>query len=313
MADATSEQFDAVAHIKAANEAESAIRAGKEAPKPEATKDPAVVPERAPEGEQPHLPRSVRREINRLREEAGELRGRLKAYEELGINRPAAAKAAEATKEDPEPLRKDFGTDADFNRALGRWDARQEVSKAEAKAATKEGQKAEIDALRAEVEASEAKAQTDIKTLFPDWEAVSKAAADDPEAPEFVPAEHPVLMTLLARSDVKAHLLYHFAKEPAVLEKLLAMTGKDQNKQIVAFHRLEGAVERLYAKAPEKKAEKASETAAERDARKPRPSESVVVRGGTATDGAPSMLLADGKTINPAWKAARNAAAGLRP
>ena len=318
----TAEHLDVKAHLEQRNATDQARREGKEVPKPATAAE--VVEESA--AEKPHqASRSERRLQNRLREEIGELRGRLKAYEELGM-RPGSVPPAvvSAPVSDPEPQRREFGTDAEYNRALGRWDARQEVAKAtervETKLTEREQQAAELEQLRADIAASEIQAQADIKELFPDWEQVSKEALDDPDAPEFTPAEHPMLMMMIARSDMKARVLYHFAKNPEALEGMLGMT-KTPDRQIAAFHRLEGRVEKLYDKpkvaqaAGKGQEERAthpaeanagrSKSTSESDARKPRPSSEVAARGGTAVPEEPTVGSA-------AWMAARNARTGGR-
>jgi hypothetical protein len=315
--------FDPAAHFKARNEAEEARRTGKEPPKPaaEPVKAAETKPEPPPEPvkaalETPRLPRSVRREMNRLREEAAEARGRLEAYKELGVTQKVGAVPAGA--EDPEPQLADFNTEADYYRALGRWDARQEVKKAETKLEERETQKTELEQLHADIQAAETHAQQDIKELFPDWDEVSKAAAEDEDAPEFVPADHPVLMLMLARSDMKARILYHFAKHAEEFQKMLDLT-KNPEKQAITFARLEGRVEKLYekkaaqapAEAPKDRTHPAEavtpagrtapSTVAESDARKPRPSTEVAARGGSAAPEEPPIGSA-------AWMVRRNQA-----
>ena len=314
-------ELDVKAHLEQSNLADQARREGKEPPKPAA---PAEVADESAV-EKPHqASRSERRLQNRLREEIGELRGRLKAYEELGM-KPEPARVPPAAVADPEPERKNFASDAEYNRALGRWDARQEVAKAtervETKLTEREQQAAELEQLRADIAASETQAQADIKELFPDWEQVSKEALDDPDAPEFTPAEHPMLMMMIARSDMKARVLYHFAKNPEALESMLGLT-KTPDRQIAAFHRLEGRVEKLYDKPKvaqaagkvqeerathpaEANAGRSKQSTSESDARKPRPSSEVAARGGTAVPEEPAVGSA-------AWMAARNARTGGR-
>lgn len=265
--------------------------------------------EERPSRSEKRLLHAERRAQNELREQIGELRGKLQAYEEMGL-KPKPAEVPRGA-EDPEPQRKDFANDGDYNRALGRWDARQEAGKLVAKVEEKQTQESQLNSLREEIAAAEERAQAEIKELFPDWDEVSKAAQEDDDAPEFVPAEHPLLMMMLARSDMKARILYHWAKNPEALESLLEMKG-DQNKLFPAFHRLEGRVEKLYDAIQEPKKDD-KPTKAERDAALPKPSESVTARGGTGDAGEPAMLLADGKTLNPAWKARQNAKAGVRP
>jgi hypothetical protein len=130
-------------------------------------------------------------------------------------------------------------------------------------------------------------------------------------------------MRLIATSDQKAFVMHHLAKHPAEMQKLLDLTGKgtpaDLDRQASAFRRLEGRVEGLHSSAKngtdkdDKKNEtKPPETAAERDARKNRPSESAAPRGGSAPVTDISPVLADGKTLNPAWKEQKNARAAAR-
>ena len=327
-------QFDPKAHFEQRNAAEQARKEGKEpvkaAPAPPGARPAAedgktaVEEPKHPPEQAPRQSRSARREQNRLREEIGELRGRLAAYEEFGVKPNPAVSTAAA--DDPEPKIQDFASEGEYYRALGRWDARQEVKKAESKLEQRDTQKNELEQLKADIAAAEAKAQTDIKDLFPDWDEVSEKSAEDEDAPEFVPADHPMFMMMLARSDMKARILYHFAKNPEELERMLELT-KDSNKQIAAFHRLEGRVEKLYDKPkaaqaaePVKEAPKdrnhpaeavqpagrtAPSAVAESDARKPRPSTEVAARGGSAPPEEPAIGSA-------AWLAQRNATEASR-
>ena len=310
--------FDSKAFLAQKNAEHDAAKNGKPAPvveKPaEATAQPAE--------EKPHFPnRAERRAQNRLREEIGELRGRLAAMQELMGNKQPAAAAAEEVKPkaDPEPQRKHFASDAEYNRALGRWDARQEASKVLGEAKGQQTQQEQLQALQAEIREAEEKAVKDAAELFPDFDKVREQAAEDVEngdAPKFDPAEHPLFMMMLAKSDVRAHLLYHFAKEPDDLESMLALTG-DQSKQIQKFNRLEGRMEVLYNKpkvaqaagtkaVPKERAEApAKGTAAARDAALPRPSAEVAARGGSA---APE----DSAVGSRAWMEKRNQATGGR-
>ena len=115
-------------------------------------------------------------------------------------------------------------------------------------------------------------------------------------------------------SRYKAAVMYHLAKYPDELDEMLEMPAQDQ---IEAFHQLEGELKERYYKGkkvavPEPKA--SEPTAAERDAKKPKPSEAVSVKGGSqAANGIPALFLPDGHTINPAWKAYRNSVQGVRP
>ncbi len=273
----------------------------------EKTKEP-VKAEAEPEAA-PRLPRSVRREMNRLREELGYLRAKAEAAE-------AKPTAAAAPKEDAEPIRKDFASDAEYLRATQKWDKAQEAKAAEKGSADT----AQTEQFRAHLKAMDEKAAEDIKTLA-DWEEVSKAALEDEDAPEFDGTEHPTLMGMLAASDVKAFALYHFAKHPDEFQKMLDLT-KDPNAQIKSFHRLEGRLEKMYdsvqkpaqgseaekpkedrkhlAEAEPVKA-KPGETAAGAIPAKPKPSSEVAARGGSPAPDAPVPGTA-------AWNAMRNQA-----
>lgn len=311
-------EFDPVSYLKQANEADAARMAGKPAPeapkespkespkgeeKPkESPKEPAkeAKHEESDDHEQPRLPRSARREMNRLREEAAELRGRLKAIEELGLS---PKKEAEAKAEvDPEPVRSDFASDAEFQRAVGRWDARQEVKTVESQRAKTTEQEAQAKSFNEHCIAMEAKALEDMKTLK-DWNQVAEAASGD-DAPEFSPAEHPTLMGLIASSDAKAYVLYHFAKVPDDLQKMLDLTP-NPGQQIRQFARLEERAEKMYSTSSSTAAAQAVDESSkdrthpaeanagrntsERDARKPRPSSEVAARGGSAVPDEPAV------------------------
>jgi hypothetical protein len=304
------QDFNAVEYLKQANETEAAAKAGKPLPEPVKaveTKEPKPAEGKAAEptgdgkdDDQPRLPRSARREMNRLREEAAELRGRLKAIEELGLS---PKKEQEAKKEaDPEPVRTDYSSEADYNRALGRWDARQEVKKVETNREQTAEQQVQAKAFQEHCAAMDKKAVEDIKAIK-DWDEVQKAVADADEVLEFKPEEHPTLMGLIASSDTKAYVLYHFAKVPADLQKMLDLTS-DPGAQIRQFARLEGRIEKLYSTNDSTKAAQASDepkgddskdrkapaegNTSERDARKPRPTSEVAARGGSAVPEEPA-------------------------
>jgi hypothetical protein len=201
---------------------------------------------------------------------------------------------------------KDYSDLVAFNADLAKWQARTETKKTLS-------EKDQLDGYRTQLRAMDAKAMED-KKLLPDYDQVAAAATED--GPEFVPDEHPNLMGLLATSDVKAFVLYHFAKNPDELEAMLALS-KTPGDQIRKFARLEGRVEKLYGKEPEKKADEKKEetkplTAADRDAKKARPSEAVAARGGSAPAGEVSPYLADNKTLNPVWKQQANDREGRR-
>jgi hypothetical protein len=316
MAEPTDTTFDFEKFQTDKNAGDAAARTGK----PVETVAP-VVPAKAeektkPEGEEddhsPRLSRSQRREMNRLRDEAAEFRGRASVLQEMIDKgaKPAEAKAAVAA-DDPEPQRKDFPDDAAYNRAAGRWDARQETKKELAKDREQRGNEQDFEGFKRTIAEMDKKALEDIK-LFPDWEEVRAASAENDDAPTFDPKDQPTFVAMFASSDVKSHLLYYFAKNPDQFQKILDL-GKKPTEQIAAFKRLEGRVETMYAvKEEPPKPEEKKPTAAELDAKKHKPSESVAARGGEGTDGNVPMLLEDGKTINPVWQERKNAMSGRR-
>lgn len=259
----------------------------------------------------PRLSRSVRREMNRLREEVGYLR----AKAELAETKPAAK---EAPAEEAEPMRKDFASDAEYLRAAQKWDKTQE-----AKTSTKTAEQGEQNQKYAEhLDAMKSKASEDMKTLD-DWDAVAAKAAEDEDAPEidWGAKEHEVLVGLLANSDMQAFMIYHLAKNPDVAQKMYDLS-KDHSAQIRFFHRLEGQLEKMYdstqkaaqASEPEKGKEdrkhladaepakaKLGETAAGAIPAKPKPSSEVAARGGSPAPDEPLPGSA-------AWIAKRNQA-----
>ncbi len=289
--------FDAKAFMESRNEGKTI-----EPPKPVDSKPPAAA---EPEDHQPRLPRSVRREMNKLREEIGSWKTRAELAEAGKATAPAAA-----PKEDAEPQRSAYGTDAEYLRATQKWDKAQE-----AKTSTKTSEETQQqEAFVAHLQAMDTKAAEDMK-LLPDWDAVSKKAMEDEDAPEFAPAEHPTFVALLAQSDVKAFALYHFAKHPEQLEAMLELS-KDPAAQIRSFHRLEGRLEKEYDST--QKAAQASEAGKPKEDRKhpaeaakpggtatganpvkPKPSSEVAARGGSPAPDEPAIG-------SPAWMLKRN-------
>lgn len=299
--------FNPIEHNRIQNEKEAAVRAG--TPPPEKPKEPAKAAAEEPddEGHAPKLPRSVRRELNQLRRDNGVLQGKLEAYMEMGLTPKQAqdkidGEAQPKADEDPEPQRDKFATDAEYNRAVGRWDARQETKKELAQRDESGKSKAENEAFYAHIREMDAKAAVDAKT-FEDWDKVAEAAASE-EAPQIDPVKNATLLGLIATSDTRAAVLYHLGKHPDELEALL---GLSDQQQIRAFSRLEGRIEKLYAKEEKKPEEEKPKTP-----KLPKPSEAAAPRGGSAPAGDVSPTLGDGKTMNPAWKEQRNIREGLR-
>ncbi len=318
MTDQPVEQLDAKAYFAEKNAAEQAAREGKEAPKPaEKPKEQPKPGQPEPEDKEHHISRSARREINKAREEAAVLRGRLQAIEEFGL----VKKSAEPVKaeDDPEPKRENFATDAEYNRAAGRWDARQEARKELGKVQAKTSEQEQYAGIVAEVEAMDAKFQEDRK-LIDNWDEIAAQnaeAAENGEAPIVNYEKYPSFQVMVARSPVRADVLMHWALNPKQLESFLELEDNSA-EQIQAFHRLEGKVEGRYttkqtdSNKPAQGSKEASEdrthlaeakpagrTAAERDISKPRPSSEVAARGGSPAPDEPAPGT-------KAWMEARN-------
>lgn len=307
---ATPPPFDHVEYNRKANEADALARAGKPAPAAEpvapagaGSEQPGEKKEAAPVV----VPKHIRRQLRQLLTEKAKLEGRLEVFTELGL-KPGEKKVEPATAgSDPEPTRDQFGTDAEYSIALGRWDARQETRKVLATKDQEAAATVEFDALKARIKTADDKMELD-KAQFDDWAAVTEAAT----AIEVNWDEQPSLYIRIAESDVKAAVLYHLAKNPDLFQSLLD-AGIDTVKQDRMFSRLEGQVEKLYTTEKPKEKEKPKPTAAELDAKKHRPSEAVAPRGGSGSPAASTpMLLEDGKTLNPVWKAEQNEREGLR-
>ena len=303
--------FDAAQYIKDQNEKEAANRVG--APKVEEPAKPAEAavavaepedPEEKQEKEHAKLPRSARREMNRLREELGRTKGMLEAFEKMG-KPPAEDKKEPVPDPEAKPQRADFTDEASYLEAIAAHAGRLEAAKSEQ-------QRQWQDRLRE----MHAKAQEDIK-LIPDYAEHAKAAeGDGPNAVEFTPAEHPTLMALIGTSEYQALAWDYFATHPDEFEEMLALTVKNGNstEQVAEFRALEGHLKRIYKTLKVKPADKKEEAKEPepKPVKLPKPSESVATHGGSAPVGEPKPYLADGKTINPAWVARRNERDGAR-
>lgn len=305
---AEEQQIDSKAFIEQRNKEVQAVKEGKPAPVVEKPTAPAE--EAKPE--QPiKLPRSVRREMNRLREEAAEERGRRIAIEEFLKNggKVAATEAPAAQEEDPKPKQGNYATEAEFNEANAAWIARQEHQKAEK---AKE-EKFQEEQWTAHLIAMANKKDEDSKK-FADWDEVAESARENKEMPMLPKGQ---LDTLLKSSDMMAPILYYWAKHPAEMKKLVDMEEGPMLTKY--FGRLETKVETLYsdqleaAQASDKaKAESKDRTipetratAADRDVRKPRPSTEVAARGGSSAPAEPEIG-------SKAWMDLRNQATGGR-
>jgi hypothetical protein len=312
-------KFDPKAIIEARNQREAALKAGQPAPEP---KKPEAKAEEEPKVDEPKKPspgqvsRSDRRALRIAYEEAGAAKERARLLEEQvaqlqGKSGEPAAKAA-----DPEPVRKDYATDLEYQRAINRWDARQEAQKV---TITQEQQRGFQEAEKAAL----AKSREDME-LFDksEWQELTEAIQED----DISFPEDGLFGRLFRTSQFQTPLLYWGSKHPerfkAVIEE------KDTGTMIQNFRRIEGYAEHLLDGLKEKAdnskrkdnkaaqateqtqedrthpAEEAEETpgrngTATESRTKPRPSTEVAARGGTAPPDAP-------KPGTAAWIAMRN-------
>lgn len=244
--------------------------------------------------------RESNKEVRELREQLAKQQGQLEALLTLRTvgDQPPAAKVAG----DAEPLRANFATEAEYAKAIGRWEAKQEMKQMEVKRVDEAQQQAFISRVR--------KADEETAKIIPtlaDWEEVRQQAID-----ENIQISDVTLQTRVSVNPNKALLYYHFVKHPEVLEELEALGKTDIGDMIAELALLDKEVKVLYTPKQDKPEEKRQLSAAESDARKPKPTEAVAPKGGTATDGTISQLLADGRTLNPQWIAKRNAERGIR-
>ena len=294
-------KFDAAAFIKARNEGKPIpeLPNGTEEKKPVQAEAKPADPEPEDGKAETHgngLSRSQRREMNRLREQAAEERGRRLAIEELlraGLSPTQAAKTADTAAE---PQRDSFTTDLEYARAVAKWDAKNEVQQ---QLDSRNSNSEFVSAITAANEkfAADLEQLPDFDDIVEDLKDVSLAGQD-------------TFVALVSQSDQRAALFYYFGKNPDKLTELLA---KSPNAQIAAFHRLEGKLEMEYSKkeaaqatgngktAPEPEKPAKDGKSADRDVRLPRPSTEVAARGGAAAPDEPPVGSA-------AWMHKRNQA-----
>lgn len=254
-----------------------------------------------------HISRSQRREMNRLREQAAEERGRRMAMEDfmkkLGID-PDKPTAPAKPKE---IVREDFATDADFTKAVATHAAKQEVEKATAQSEADQGLVKRIEEARV--------VRTDHEALIPDWKDVLKKSSDL----NFNGSS--ALPYLFATSKWGAFVTEMLVKEPALWEELLSH-NKDDIEQRAFFHQLEGQAKVVYNSRKAAQASEADKLKEDRNdsangqpgrdgvstsqkAPLPKPSSEVSVRGGAAPPGDP-------KPGTKAWMDRRNAEKSAR-
>ena len=298
-----SETYDVQAELKRQNEEEASKRFGKPTVVEEEKKPTPGQPQPEEESHD-RLSRSDRRRMNALIREAAEARGRASAFEERNqfleelLGREGKSKAITRAA-DEEPKRENFKSDAEFAAAVARFAVKQEVQQTTA-------ENRHLEELQTQIAQARDYYDEQVK-LIPEWEKIEK------EAEELDLRDQLTLHLLFATSEMRAHLTEYFVEHRKEWDRLCALKS-NEIEQRRFFHRIEGKVESVYNERQKKVSQKEEKkSAAELDAAKPKPSEAVTPRGGIASNSDVPMLLSDGKTINPAWKAAQNAKDGLRP
>lgn len=293
--------FDYQAFAKQANEQEQAARDGKVAA-------PVLPVEEKKTEEQPKeknkerrpLSRSDRRKLTTAIKAAEYERGRREATEQL-------LQQFQRQPEQPKPVsgapkREDFASDAEYAADVAKREARSEVEKSERS-------RKEAEEINLEVSAAN-NAHKEQMEFIPEYEDIMH------KANKLIIGDDNFLEYLIATSSMQAHVIEYFVNNPDEWSAILASKG-NQVKQGRLFAQIEGEAKATYkqrkkaAEAPKK--EEPKETAAERDAKKAKPSETVTAKGGQPADGTISMMMPDGRTMNPAWKHLQNQKDGLRP
>lgn len=293
--------FDYQAFAKQANEQEQAARDGKIAA-------PALPVEEKKTEEQPKeenkerrpLSRSDRRKLTTAIKAAEYERGRREATEQLlqqFQRQPEQPKLASGA-----PKREDFASDAEYAADVAKREARSEIEKSERS-------RKEEEEINLEVSAAN-NAHKEQMEFIPEYEDIMH------KANKLIIGDDNFLEYLIATSSMQAHVIEYFLNNPDEWSAILASKG-NQVKQGRLFAQIEGEAKATYrqrkkaAEAPKK--EEPKETSAERDAKKAKPSETVTAKGGQPADGTISMMMPDGRTMNPAWKHLQNQKDGLRP
>lgn len=282
--------------------AKPAIEAKAEEPKkPEPEKPVATEPE---DEHSSHWSRSQLKTLNQAKHRAALAEGRAQMLQELinsGQISASKATAAAVIAPEQEPERKNYASDAEHAAAVGRFAARQEVSKANAEGDLERE-------LREQIKSAGVERDKQIP-LIPEWDKVLEAAE------ELNIQDQPVISMLLALSPFAALVAEYWVANPKEWERLAELKG-NEIKQRELFHRIEGKVETVYttrlqaaqaAKAKPPKEDRsdaaqatAGQTAASAgSARLPKPSSEVAASGGSTPPAEPQIGSA-------AWMAARN-------
>ncbi len=318
--------FDVAEFIKSRNENRpmvvpeaKAAELAKEEAKPAEIQEPKVEAkeEETEEHADKHLmTRRERRAARAQAEEVGRLRERAESLQRQVEALMAQGTAKKPVAEDPEPMRSDFPSTEEFQRAIAKWDARQEATETLKKQAAKAEEQAYQAQYLAIVAEMDQKAAADRANLS-DWDEVLEQAQELGEELAIPPNSQ--LEKLIQVSDERSRVLYHFVKHPEDFKKLAELG--DGPLLTRNFGRLEAKVEMLYpftqkqpvVQAAEDKTSKqstahpaeatkpAGRNTSERDALKPRPSGEVAARGGSAPPEEPAIGSA-------AWMAKRNQA-----
>ena len=311
-------QFDPKAYMQQQNQAVADRSAGKLVEKPAE----AATPDKPEElDNQHHQNRAERRQALRQAQKlaAAETEARvLREMVEKGLVKPTTdtqeshTQAAEAV----EPVRAQFATEAEYQRAIGRWEASQEARKVEQRIDKKLQERETNEAFYGRIAEMDVKFTED-KKAFEDWDAVAEAASEDEDV-KLDQGKNGCIGSALFLSDVRASILYYLAKHPAEVERLNKLKD-DPAEHLTYFNRIAGKAEVMYPakqKAPEatkpekvekdretpEKAEQARATAANAsEVRKPKPSSEVATRGGTPAPETP-------KPGSVAWMEMRNRA-----
>lgn len=287
---------DGLEIMRKANEAEQLRRQGK-VPEPVKADEPVK-----PAGHEEAAKQRLSGERRKWRE-LYELRGRIKAYEEMGLQ-PKPAKAEAAKPAETVLARADFKTDEEFAAHQRRDEIRAEAGRVLAERDAAAGETQEITDIRAAMDAQ----NTVAKEEFADWEKVIEEG-NKVALPGELHQYAPVLFISLLKSAKAAvpvynDLIYHFAKHPDALIALMdrehsaAGMEKSKGERVVAsviedFRELCGelrAEKRLRTKKDDgivkstKAPVRASADAAQAalDALKPAPSESATVKTGSS-------------------------------
>ncbi len=301
---------DKAADIPSKEPAKEAVKETKGEAKPESAEDDGDDDVSAKDGKTAHVPRSARRQINNLQKELGRLQGRNEVLEQL-LNGQGQKAAPEAQVRDGRLSREQFNSDAEYTEALAARKA-QEIA----------NQNRQYDQNRKiwddHIAAMAQKRNEDIKGI-PDFHEALESIGDDAPQIDWAGGSNGknknFVMRMLASED-QARLVYHFAKNPDILESILDMED-NPNQLDRALTKLEGRLQVLYdftkaaqassngktALHPAEEAPKASGRSSSGQTALPRPSSAVSAGTGGST---PNSDRPNVVTNPAAWFEERN-------